>query len=131
MNKAIVKMKADKSLKTNQILNRILKMLRKTMTKRLISIFQTCINVEYHSKSFRKAKIIGFKKVKKNDYTIFNIYRLIALLNTMHKVLKSIMINKIIEFAKKKLLLSKSQISAKKIETILKLLIEKIHTIWE
>ena len=65
INKAIVKLKADKAFETNQILNRMLKMLRRTMTIKLIFILQACINVEYHSKSFRKVKIIVFKKVKK------------------------------------------------------------------
>ena len=64
----------------------------------------------------------------KNDYTIFKNYKLIALLNTMYKMLKSIIIIKITEFAKKKLLFSKSQMNDKKIETILKMLIEKIHS---
>ena len=43
----------------------MLKMLRKTMTKKLVFIFQTCINVEYNSKLSRGAKIIVLKKVKK------------------------------------------------------------------
>ena len=62
MNNAIAKLKADKAFETDQILNRMLKMLRETMTKKLIFIFQACIDVEYHSKSFREAKTIVFKK---------------------------------------------------------------------
>ena len=102
----ILKLKANKTFETNEIFNRMLKMLRKTMTKVLIFAFQAYIDVEYHSKLFREAKIIELKKVEKNDYTIFKIYRLIALLNTMNKMLKSIMINKIIKLAKKNSLLS-------------------------
>ena len=78
----------------------MLKMFRKTMTKKLISIFQVYINVEYHSKLFRKTKIIVFKKVEKSDYTIFKVYNFNALLNKMNKMLKSIMINKTTELAK-------------------------------
>ena len=132
VNKAIAKLKINKTFETNQILNRMLKTLRETMTKKLILIFQICINVEYHSKSFREAKIIMFKKIKKSDYIFFKVYRLIALLNTMNKILKSIMINKITKLAKKNLLLSKSQMSAKRkkeIETTLKLLTKEIHAI--
>ena len=47
----------------------MLKTLRETMTKRLTFIFLACINVEYYSKSFRKAKIIVFKKTKKKTIT--------------------------------------------------------------
>ena len=43
----------------------MLKMLRKTMTKKLIFIFQACINVEYHSKLFHEVKTIMLKKIKK------------------------------------------------------------------
>ena len=132
MNNAIAKLKADKTFETNQILNRMLKTFRKTMTKKLIFIFQACINVEYHSKSFREAKTIVLKKIKKSDYIFFKVYRSIALLNTMNKMLKSIMINKITELAKKNLLLSKSQMRAKRkkeIETTLKMLTKKIHAI--
>ena len=62
INKAIAKLKANKAFKTDQIFNRMLKTLRETMTKKLTSIFQVCINAEYHSKSFREAKIIVLKK---------------------------------------------------------------------
>ena len=70
------------------------------------------------------------KKMKKSDYIVFKVHRLIASLNIMSKILKSIMINKITELAKKNSLLSKSQINArrkKEIETTLKLFTEKIH----
>ena len=95
MNNAIAKLKADKASETNQIFNRMLKMLRETMTERLISIYQACIDVEYHSKLFREAKTIMLKKVEKSDYIFFKVYRSITLLNTINKMLKLIMINKI------------------------------------
>ena len=65
----------------------MLKTLREIMTKKLILIFQICINVEYHSKSFRETKTIVFKKMKKSDYIFSKVYRSIALLNTMNKIL--------------------------------------------
>ena len=132
VNKAIAKLKADKASETNQIFNRMLKMLRETMTKRLTSIFQACIDVEYHSKSFREAKIIVLKKMRKSDYISSKVYRSIALLNTMNKILKSIMTNKITELAEKNSLLSESQMGARRgkgIETTLELLTEEIHAI--
>ena len=110
----------------------MLKMLRKTMTKRLISIYQACIDVEYHSKSFREAKTIVLKKVEKIDYISFKVYRSIALLNTMNKMLKSIMTNKITKLAEKNLLLLKLQMRArrkKEIETTLNMLTKEIHAI--
>ena len=66
MNNAIAKLKTNKAFEINQIFNQMLKMLRKTMIKRLISVFQTCINVEYYSKSFRETKTIMLKKTKKS-----------------------------------------------------------------
>ena len=52
MNNAIAMLKADKAFETNQTFNRMLKILRETITKKLIFIFQICINVEYYSKLF-------------------------------------------------------------------------------
>ena len=88
----------------------------KQSTKRWksISIVQACIDVEYYSIFFREAKTIVLKKVEKSDYTFFKVYRSIALLNTMSKMLKSIMTNKITELTKKNILLLKLQISAKR-----------------
>ena len=107
-------------------------MLRETTTKRLIFIYQVCIDVEYSSKLFREAKKIVLKKIKKSDYIFLKVYRSIALLNTISKMLKSIMTNKITELAKTNLLLSKSQMRAKRekeIETTLKMLTKEIHAI--
>ena len=39
MNRIIVKLKADKASKINQMFNRMFKVLQKTMTIKLISIF--------------------------------------------------------------------------------------------
>ena len=122
INKAIAKLKTDKASETNQILNRMLKTLLETMTKKLILIFQICIDVEYFSISFREEKIIVLKKMRKSDYIFSKVYRLVALLSTMNKIFKSIMINKIIKVTKKNSLLSKLQMSArrkKQIETTL------------
>ena len=55
-----------------------------------------------------------FKKIKISDYTFFKVYRSIALLNTINKRLKSIMINKITELAKKNSLLLESQMNTKR-----------------
>ena len=38
MNNTIAKLKADKAFETNQIFNQMLKMLRETMTKKLIFV---------------------------------------------------------------------------------------------
>ena len=101
INKAIIRLKVDKTFETNQILNKRLKMLRKTMTKKLIFTFQAFIDVEYHSKLFREVKIIVFKKINKKDNITLQIYRSITLLNIINKMLKSIIINQIIKLAKK------------------------------
>ena len=57
INKAIAKLKANKAFETNQIFNRMLKLLRKTMTKKLVLIFQACINVEYIRNHFEKQRL--------------------------------------------------------------------------
>ena len=68
----------------------------------------------------------SIQKNNKSDYTLFKVYRLIVLLSTINKVLKSIIINKITEIAKKYCYFqSYKEVQKKKFETTLKMLIDK------
>ena len=77
---------------------------------------------------------ITLKKSKKVDYITANVYRSIALLNTLSKMLKFLIDAKICFSAKHHRLLLKAQMSAQRnrfTKTALELLIEQIHTMWE
>jgi hypothetical protein len=65
------------------------------MIKLLTSLFETCIQLFYYSKTFKEVNTIILKKAKKDDYIISKTYRLITFLNIMSKIMKSIMSRRI------------------------------------
>jgi hypothetical protein len=69
----------------------------------------------------------------KDDYTLVEAYRPIALLNFMGKILELVMARKLSELAENNDLLPETQMGARKgrlTETVLQLFIEQVHTIW-
>ena len=130
---AINKTKADKAAGPDGIPNRMLKVTGEVLIERLTPIFQACADRAYHPRAFKEAHTITLKKLGKSDYTTPKAYRPIALLNTMGKILESIMAQKITSMAEANNLLPHNQMGARKgrgTDTALQLLTEQIHTIW-
>ncbi len=88
----IKKCKFDNAFESNDILNRVLKLLIEKLLSTLTSLFRVCVEQNYHSRCFKKTNIIIFKKSNKNNYTNFKIYKFIILLNIINKTLKSIIV---------------------------------------
>jgi hypothetical protein len=129
----INKCKFDSVSNSNEISNRILKILIKKLLSFLTNLFRACVEHDYHSLCFREANIIILKKSNKSNYTDFKTYKLIALLNTIDKAFEFIIARKINTFAEIHEMLLATQIKErrKKIcETTLKIFIEQIHRIW-
>ncbi len=98
-----------------------------------LNLFRVCVELNYHSFCFKKIHIIALKKSKKKNYTNIKTYKSIVLLNTFDKTLKSIIAQCINDLTKTHDLFSINQMNERKnrnCETILKLFIEQIHTIW-
>ena len=132
MRKTLTRSKFDKISKSNDITNKILKTCFQKLIFVLTSLFQACVTLEYHSRIFRKTHSITLKKSNKSNYSISKTYRLIALLNTLNKILEIIMTNKITYFAQKFKLLSDTQMKIRRnrsTKSVLKLFIEQIHAI--
>lgn len=128
----ISRFKIDKTSSLDKISNRTLKTCFETLIIMLTSMFQTCITLAYHSRIFRITHTITLKKSEKADYITTNVSRLIALLNTFSKILKSIINAKICFLTKQHKLLFEAQISVRRnrfTKTALELLIEQIYTI--
>jgi len=51
---------------------------------------RTAINLSHHPKAWRRAIIVVLRKPEKPDYTVPNAYRPISLLNTLGKLLESV-----------------------------------------
>jgi hypothetical protein len=133
IRQTIKRCKSNNALKSNDILNRILKILVNKLITYLMSLFRVCVALSYHSCCFREIHIIALKKSRKKNYTDVKTYKSIAFLNTFDKVLKSIIARRISDLTKIHDFLFVNQMNERKnrnCETILKLLTKQIHTIW-
>jgi hypothetical protein len=129
----IKKCKLDNVSNSNEISNHILKTLTKKLFSLFTNLFRACAEHDYHSLCFREVNIIILKKSNKSNYTNFNTYRFVALLNTIDKTFEFIIARKISTFAEIHEMLFATQMKEqrKKIcETTLKFFIEQIYTIW-
>jgi DNA integrity scanning protein DisA with diadenylate cyclase activity len=129
----IKRCKSNNASKFDDISNKILKILCAKIMLSLISLFRACVELNYYSLCFRIAHIITFKKLNKKNYSNVKTYKLIILLNTLNKILESIITRHINDLAKTHDMFSISQMSDRKnrsCETALKLLIEQIHIVW-
>jgi hypothetical protein len=128
MLKIIKRIIFDKISSFDEIINKLLKICVFIMMQLFISLFIVFIQQMYHSKTFKKISIITLKKIDKRNYTISKMYRSIALLNIIEKILEFIMSKKISWITKTYQLLFDMFMKCRKnrsIETILKFFIEQ------
>jgi hypothetical protein len=95
IKQVIKRCKSNNVSKFDDISNRILKILCTKIMLSLINMFQACVKLNYHFLYFRIAHIIIFKKLNKKNYSNIKMYKFIILLNTLNKILKSIIIRRI------------------------------------
>jgi hypothetical protein len=129
----IKRCKSNNVSKFDDISNKILKILCAKIMLSLINLFQACVELSYHFFCFKIAHIIVFKKLNKKNHLNVKTYKFIILLNTLNKILKSIIIRRINSLTKTHNMFSISQMNDRKnknCETALKLFIEQIHTVW-
>jgi hypothetical protein len=72
-------------------------------------IFNTSMNLGYHPKQWRNAKIVVLRKPGKPDYSIPGAYRPISLLNTLGKLLEAVVARRLSYLAEKHNLLPDTQ----------------------
>ena len=133
VTESIRRLKPDTAPGPDGITNRIVKACSEKLSDLLTPLFQACIDQAYHPRAFKTANTITLRKIDKDDYTAPNAYRPIALLNTLGKVMESIMSKKITHIAETHRLLPDTQMGARRgrsTETALELLTEQIHTVW-
>jgi hypothetical protein len=123
----------DKISSSDDFINKLLKACALIMIKLLTLLFETCIQLFYHSKTFKELNTIILKKTRKDDYIISKTYRLIILLNIISKIMKSIMNKRIAWLTKTYRLLFDSHMRCRKnrsIESTLKFFTKQIHIVW-
>ena len=132
VRQTIKRIKANKASDVSDILNKVLQTNLAELISILMSLFNACVIHRYHSKQFKKAQMIVLYKLKKSNYIDSKTYWLIALLDIMSKVLKSIMTKRLSNIAETHYMLSNAQMKVRckwfMIST-LNLLVDQIHTV--
>ena len=90
----------------NKIFNAFLKIIRKSFTKIIATLIQTCWQLVYYFKHFYRIRTVALCKVKKNFYTNSHFWRLITLLNIVEKIIKIITVKQIQKMIEKHNMLS-------------------------
>ena len=93
--KIIHKINSNKKFEINEIINKMLRQLVRIIVKQIHFFFDKCIKKKIQSSHFKKIFTIILRKSKKKNYAKFSSYKSIALLNTLNKILKSIVFERI------------------------------------
>jgi hypothetical protein len=96
-------------------------------------IFNQSLCLRYCFKHFKEFITMSLRKINKSDYFVFKTYKLIALLNTLDKLMKSIMTTRLNYATKKHNLLLKDHFESRKnivSKHALHYIIEVINSIW-
>ena len=88
--KVIHKINSKKIFEINEIINETLRQFVRVIVKQIRFLFDKCIKKKIQSSHFKKIFIIILRKSRKKNYSKLSSYKLIALLNTLNKMLKSI-----------------------------------------
>ena len=95
MMKVIHKVSLNKTFEINEIINKTLRQFARVVVEQIHSFFDKCIKKKIQSSHFKKIFTIMLRKSKKKNYLKFSLYKSIALLNTLNKMLKSIVFKRI------------------------------------
>jgi hypothetical protein len=133
IRQTIKRSKSDSASESDEIFNKMLKLLMKKLMFTLMCLFKICAEQSYHSRCFKKTHTISLKKSNKSNYTNLKTYRSIAFLNILDKTLKSIIVSRINNLAETYKLLLETQMNERRrraCETTLKLFTKQIHIVW-
>ena len=89
--KVVYKINSNKTSKINKIINKTLRQFARIIIKQIYFLFDKCIKENIQSSHFKKVFTIMLRKSNKKNYTKLLLYKSIALLNTLNKMLKLIM----------------------------------------
>ena len=130
--KVIHKISLNKAFKINKIINKALRQFARVVIKQMRFFFDKCIKKKIQLSHFKKIFTIILRKSRKKNYLKFSLYKSIALLNTLNKILKSIIFKRIQYVVKMLKTFLNIQMNARKqrsMNTILQFIIKQIYTI--
>ena len=79
----------------DQIPNRILKVAQKSLVPILTIVFNSSLDMQYYPNTFKRSIIVALQKPEKSDYTEPKSYRLVALMNTLGKIMDIVLAKQI------------------------------------
>jgi hypothetical protein len=123
-----------KAAGSNSIPFFVLKCLGSSLVSYLQPLFQACVNFSYHRTAFCHCNTVPLKKPGKGDYPALGAWQPIALLNTLGKVLESIIARRIWTLSEKHSLLPAQHMGdrpGRSMDTALDFLIQQIHATWQ
>lgn len=133
VNEAIRLSAGDKAPGPDQTPNRVLKAVVDIISKPLQELFNACLRIQHCPQHFKHSTTVVIQKPGKPSYRGTKAYRPIALMNTVGKVLDSIIARRLQYYAEQYHLLPRNHTGGRKAtssEHALHLLMEKIHEAW-
>ncbi len=133
IKRVIYKATSDKTLKHMKYINRIMRRLVNDVSEQIHSFFERCLQKRIQSTQFKSAVTIVMQKSDKKDYFNAKTYKSIVLFNTLSKVLKFIIFERLQNVVEMCDLISNTQMRAHKhrsTDTTLQLITKKIHIVW-
>jgi hypothetical protein len=111
----------------------VLKCLGSPLVCYLQPLFQACIDFSYHPTAFCHCNMVPLRKPGKGDYSAPGAWQPIALLNTLGKVLESVIARQISTMSEEHSLLPAQHMGfcpSRSIDTALDYLVQQIHATW-
>lgn len=133
IREAIHMVPPDKAPGPDEIPNRILKMACQHMVPLLALIFNSSLRLQYCPQAFKCSVSIALRKPGKEDYSAPKSYRPIALMNTLGKVLDTVLARRIQYAAEVQHLLPATHVGGRKAASCehgIHLLFEKVFAAW-
>ena len=133
VNRAIQRAPTSKAPGSDQILNTILKLLRQDLASLPHYLFNSSLMCGYYPTKLKESVTIALRKPGKDNYSNSKVYRPIALLNTIGKLIELIIVKRISALAERHHLLPKTYIEGKRLRSTdhaIHYLLERVSEKW-
>ena len=95
LSKVILQVSDSKAPESDSILNHILYLTLFYILLQLLLLYNQCLKSRIHLEAFKHSITVVLWKSNKEDYRLVKVYRPVALLNTLRKTMKSVMVRRI------------------------------------
>lgn len=134
VTEAIRRMPGKKAPGKDTIPSHLLHRISPYIAKPLQHLYNSCLRLHYCPQHFRESVTVTLRKPGKSDYGQLKAYRPVALLNTLGKVMESILAKRLSYVVEKHNLLPEQHMGGRRgvsTEKAVHVLLERIHTTWK